>query len=65
MSDHEQLHDRREDEADELEHANEQLGEHVDEAKEANEALEHDEFIATPATDEDGPEPEAEYPAKG
>ncbi len=69
MSDHEQLHEQREHEADALERENERLGEHVEEAKDANAALESDELIATPIRDEDeddgeDPPPEAEYPAK-
>jgi hypothetical protein len=66
MSDHEQLHERREHEADALERENERLGEHVEEARKANAALESDELIATPAAHEgEQPPPEAQYTDKG
>jgi hypothetical protein len=67
MSDHEQLHEAREREADELERDSERLEEHIEGAKDANQALEQDELIATPESDEqqgDEPPPEAQYPAK-
>jgi hypothetical protein len=70
MTEHEQLHEQREQEADDLERESERLGEHVAEARKANEKLESDDFVATPADDEPGaddeedPPPEAEYPAK-
>jgi hypothetical protein len=66
MSDHESLHDAREHEADELEQESERLQAEIDEAKDANEALEKDQLIATPDPDEQGeePPPEAQYPAK-
>lgn len=65
MSEHEELHEQREREADELERDNERLGEDIEAAKAANERLESDALIATP-DDEKGeePPPEAEYPAK-
>ncbi|MEA2294089.1 MAG: hypothetical protein QOE86_1728 [Solirubrobacteraceae bacterium] len=69
MSEHEELHQQAEREADELERESERLGERVDEARKANEALESDELIATPRSledsdEDDGPSPEAQYPAK-
>jgi hypothetical protein len=69
MSEHEELHEQREREADDLEHESEKLGEHIDQARSANAALESDELIAAPASDEDEdegdePPPEAQYPAK-
>jgi hypothetical protein len=65
MDEHEELHEQRERQADELERESEKLGESVDRARSANEALESDELIATPSADEDDePPPEAQYPAK-
>jgi hypothetical protein len=69
MTDHERLHEQREQEADELERERERLDEHLDEAKAANAALDSDDFIPTPVDLDDegadqGPPPEAEYPAK-
>ena len=73
-NDHEDLHERREREADELEDQGDALGGRVEDAKDANARLESDQLIATPVreddeSDEDGdsgddPPPEAEYPAK-
>ena len=65
MSEHEELHEQREREADQLERENERLGEDIEGAKAANERLASDALIATP-DDEQGeqPPPEAEYPAK-
>ena len=57
MSEHEELHEQREHEADALERENERLGEQVEGAKKANEELKKDELIATP--------PEAQYTDKG
>jgi hypothetical protein len=66
MSDHEGLHEQREREADRLEDENERVGESVDEARAANDKLDSDALIPTPADmDEDsGPEPETEYTNK-
>jgi hypothetical protein len=67
MSDHEQLHEAREREADELERESERLGDDIEGAKKANKALEQDELIATPESSEqegEEPPPEAQYPAK-
>jgi hypothetical protein len=65
MSEHEELHEQREREADELEQENERLGNEIEAAKDANQRLESDQLIATP-DDDRGEEPpaEAEYPAK-
>jgi hypothetical protein len=48
MEEHEELHEQREREADELERESERVGEHLDEARKANAALESDALIATP-----------------
>ena len=65
MDDHEQLHEQREHEADALERENERLGEHVEDAKDANAALESDQLIATPIRDEDeGDDPPPEDDAE-
>ena len=64
MSDHEQLADRREGEADELADANEALDEHIDDAKRATQRAADDPLIPTPAEDADEGGPEADYPAK-
>jgi hypothetical protein len=66
MSDHEGLHEHREREADQLEQQNERLGQSVEDAKAANDKLDSDALIPTPADmDEDsGPEPETEYTDK-
>ena len=68
MGEHEELHERHEREANELEHESDQLGKHIDEARAANERLESDQLIPTPEGDEGDegqqPPPEAEYPAK-
>ena len=65
MSEHEELHEQREREADRLERESEALEEHIEAAKTANERLGSDQLIATPDDDKgDDPPPEAEYPAK-
>ena len=63
MEEHEELHEQREREADELERESERVGEQLDEARKANAALESDALIATPESgdsDADGDEDEEE-----
>ena len=65
MSDHEQLADEQEREADGLEQESERLGSEIDEAKRTAKKAEDDPFIATPVEeDPDDGGPEADYPTK-
>jgi len=52
MSDHEQLHEALEDQADNLEQDNERLGEEIEAARDARDRAAADDFIATPGAGE-------------
>ena len=65
MSDHEQLADQQEREADALEDESARLESQIDEAKRTVKRAEDDAFIATPTEDDpDDGGPEADYPTK-
>jgi hypothetical protein len=66
MSDHEQLHEAREQDADQLERHSEQLGEDIEEARNRRDRAADDDFIAAPAPREDPDKsgPESDYPTK-
>lgn len=63
-SEHERVHEQAEREADDLERRNEELGEHVQEARDDWESKKHDESVpgalAEEEEEEDGPPPEAD-----
>jgi hypothetical protein len=65
MTEHEKQVDRLEDDADQLEQRNEQLGDHIDDAKDKVEAMRQDEASPTVTTPESGLPPEANYTTRG
>ena len=66
MSEHEQLHEAREQDADRLEQAGERLEQQIEDAKDPRERAAADEFIAPPEPDHDPDQsgPESDYPTK-
>ena len=65
MTEHDKQADRLEGEADDLQQRNEQLGEHIADAKDKVEAMRQDETVPTADTPESGLPPEANYTTRG